>query len=134
MIASQGTEWLTADGLGYFLDWETYRKNKILRWALKEGIKKSSIAVGKPQTLVSILLTCNQLFLFFFFLTNLDDYLLLAFVSTLFLPSEISKILQCRDHRISEAIGHISQSFFSLSLSKSGSQVLLPPHLSSLNC
>lgn len=52
------------------------------------------------------------------FLTTLDDCLLLVFVPVLFLPFEISKILQCGDHRISEAIGPIAQSFSSLSHSQ----------------
>lgn len=112
MIASQGTEWLTADGVGYFLGWETYRKNKILRWALKEGIKK--ILDSLRQTTDTCFHSSDLQPTVPFFKTTLDDCLLLVFVPTLFLPSEISQILQCRDHRLSEAIGPISQSFFSL--------------------
>lgn len=65
----------------------------------------------------------------FFFLTTLDDCLLLVFVPILFLPSEMKSF----DAEITESLKQLDPSlshFFLYHVPRSGSQVLLlPPHL-----
>lgn len=110
MIASQGTEWLTADGLGYFLGREPFRKNKIRRWALREGITCFRTSDWQPITVSS----SSSIFFF----STLGDCLLLVFVPTLFLPSEMKSFNAEITESLKQLDPSLSHFFFSLSCSQ----------------